>query len=88
MSMSELGVGVLIVVGGGLLLAGGKWLLTFMTKAIASAIVTAINGQLGLDGIRDNVSTLQTQVKNLQGQLEAILTHPQHDPPVGTPDGF
>lgn len=74
-------VGILIVVGGGLLLAGGKWLLSYTTTAVASAIVKSINGQLGLDeiradiaGLRDDVKLAATDRRNLQQQLERILT--------------
>jgi hypothetical protein len=46
----------------------------FVVKAVAAAIVKEINGSLGLDGIRNDVSLLKGQVQNLEGQLEVILT--------------
>lgn len=60
----------------------------FVIAAIALAIVQEINGSLGLDELRadlkvaaverqeikENQTAMQTQVTNLERQLEAILT--------------
>lgn len=71
---TELAVGIGIVVIGGLVLYFGKRTLDYVVDAVASKIVLSINGQLGLDGIRQDVSSLKVQVGDLEGQLEVILT--------------
>lgn len=67
-------VGMVVLVVGGLLLAGLKPLFAYTIDAIAAAIVKSINGQLGLTELKHDVSDLRTQVENLEGQLEVILT--------------
>lgn len=70
----QVAVGLLVLVVGGLLLAGLKPLFAYTIDAIAGAIVKSINGQLGLAELREDVAGLKTQVENLEGQLEVILT--------------
>lgn len=65
------GFWILLVI---LLLVRGKRLVNYIVDAIARAIVKSINGQLGLDGIRNDVSSLKVQVGDLEKQLEVILT--------------
>lgn len=52
----------------------GKRMVNYVIDAVARAIVKSINGQLGLDEIRDDVRLLKTQVGDTQRQLEIILT--------------
>jgi hypothetical protein len=65
---------IIVIVAGGLSLFVLRWLFIWSIQAIAKAIVTAINGQLGLDEIRNDVTLLKGQVVNLESQLEQILT--------------
>jgi hypothetical protein len=67
-------IAITIIVVGGLVLSFGKRALMYVIDALAAALVKSINGQLGLDGIRKDVSGLKVQVENLEGQLEQILT--------------
>lgn len=62
------------VIATGILIPLVRFLMVSLAKALAVYIVKAINGQLGLDGIREDVTVLKGQVENLEGQLEAILT--------------
>lgn len=57
-----------------LLLVRGKRMVNYVIDATARALVKSINGQLGLDGIRDDVQMLKVQVGDTQRQLEIILT--------------
>lgn len=72
--LQQVFVGVAILVLGGLLLTGLKWLVAYTVNAIARAIVKAINGQLGLDALRSDVSDLKVQFVNIEQQFEKILT--------------
>lgn len=75
---------ILVIILGGIGLFILRQIVVWSISALASAIVTAINGQLGLDEIRsdvasltkrvDNVPELRAQIENLEGQLEALLT--------------
>ncbi len=75
---------ILVVILGGLGLVLLRKVVIWSIGALADAIVTAINGKLGLDAIRsdvaaltkrvDNVPELRAQIENLEGQLEALLT--------------
>lgn len=65
--------GLLILVGL-VLLIRGKRMVNYVIDATARALVKSINGQLGLDGIREDVQLLKVQVGDTQRQLEIILT--------------
>lgn len=75
---------ILVIILGGLGLVLLRKTVIWSIGALAEAIVTAINGKLGLDEIRadvaalsrrvDNVPELRAQIENLEGQLEALLT--------------
>lgn len=42
-------------------------------RSLAQAIVVEINGELGLDTIRDDMKTLTVQVSDIEHQLENII---------------
>lgn len=74
-------IGIFILVVGGLLLAGARKGMDYLSDAVAAKLVKSINGQLGLDKVRDDIAELKDEVhaaatdrKNLQQQLEALLT--------------
>lgn len=74
----------LLVIIALLLIVRGKRMVNYVVDATAKALVKSINGQLGLDGIRDDIAhmkrqvsevpDLRLQIQNLEGQIEAKLT--------------
>lgn len=74
---------ILVIILGGLGLFILRQVVVWSIGALASALVTAINGQLGLDAIRRDVTSMKrkiedvpemrTQIENLEGQLESII---------------
>lgn len=67
-----------------IVLVRGRRMANYVIDAVAQALIKSINGGLGLDGIRDDIAhmkrqvgevgVLRTQVENLEGQIEVLLT--------------
>ena len=64
--------GIGVIVGAALLLgllrkvgSGMAWITNVMADAIASRIITAINGQLGLEALRNDVAELKQQMEEI-----------------------
>lgn len=60
---------IVVIIAGGLGLLILRWMFVWSVQALAKAIVKAINGQLGLDEIRNDVTLLKGQVVNLESEI-------------------